>query len=175
MTRIRLIDRIARAVDRSTARESSERNEKQDQDTIQDNQTLLCLFTVQKTHQAAPRDSWRSRTATLMRFYRAASRWKQCRTTCLRNPFTHSCQSPTPFGCTMASINSLIRWDKLGASLKRWNVACKARFAVLRQLQCVQHMHTTHRVRVQHHAQWQRNGNFFRTRKSCAHTHVPVA
>ena len=37
----------ARAVDRSTARESSERNEKQDQDTIQDNQTLLCLFTVQ--------------------------------------------------------------------------------------------------------------------------------
>ena len=67
MTRIRLIDRIARE---PTARESSERNEKQDQDTIQDNQTLLCLFTVQKTHQAAPRDSWRSRTMTLMGIHR---------------------------------------------------------------------------------------------------------
>ena len=67
MTRIRMIDRIARAVDRSTARE---RNEKQDPDNIQDNQTLLCLYPLQKTHQAAPRDSWRSRTATLMRFYR---------------------------------------------------------------------------------------------------------
>ena len=67
MTRIRLIDRIARAVNRSTARE---RNEKQDQDTIQDNQTLLCLFTVQKTGQAAPRHSWRSRTTTWMRIHR---------------------------------------------------------------------------------------------------------
>ena len=67
MTRIRLIDRIARAIDRSTARE---RNEKQDQDNIQDNQTLLCLYTLQKTHKAAPRDSWRSRTATLMGIHR---------------------------------------------------------------------------------------------------------
>ena len=67
MTRIRMIDRIARAVDRSTARE---RNEKQDQDTIQDNQTLLCLYTMQKTHQAAPRDSCGSRTATLMGIHR---------------------------------------------------------------------------------------------------------
>ena len=41
-----MIDRIARAVDRSTARE---RNEKQDPDNIQDNQTLLCLYTMQKT------------------------------------------------------------------------------------------------------------------------------
>ena len=67
MTRIRMIDRIARAVDRSTARE---RNEKQDQDNIQDNQTLLCLYTLQKTHEAAPRDSWRSRTMTLMGIHR---------------------------------------------------------------------------------------------------------
>ena len=67
MTRIRMIDRIARAVDRSTARE---RNEKQDQDNVQDNQTLLCLYTVQKTHQAAPRDSCGSRTATLMGIHR---------------------------------------------------------------------------------------------------------
>ena len=67
MTRIRLIDRIARAVDRSTARE---RNEKQDQDKIQDNQTLLCLYPLQKTGQAAPRHSWRSRTTTWMRIHR---------------------------------------------------------------------------------------------------------
>ena len=67
MTRIRMIDRIARAVDRSTARE---RNEKQDQDNIQDNQTLLCLCTLQKTGQAAPRDSCGSRTATLMGIHR---------------------------------------------------------------------------------------------------------
>ena len=67
MTRIRMIDRIARAVDRSTARE---RNEKQDQDNIQDNQTLLCLLTVQQTDQAAPRDSCGSRTATLMGIHR---------------------------------------------------------------------------------------------------------
>ena len=67
MTRIRMIDRIARAVDRSTARE---RNEKQDQDNIQDNQTLLCLLTVQQTDQAAPRDSCGSRTATRMCIYR---------------------------------------------------------------------------------------------------------
>ena len=71
MTRIRLIDRIARAVDRSIARE---RNEKQDQDNIQDNiqdnQTLLCLYTVQQTDQAAPRHSWRSRTTTWMRIHR---------------------------------------------------------------------------------------------------------
>ena len=67
MPRIRMIDRIARAVDRSTARE---RNEKQDQDNVQDNQTLLCLYTVQQTDQAAPRDSWRSRTATLMGIHR---------------------------------------------------------------------------------------------------------
>ena len=67
MTRIRMIDRIARAVDRSTARE---RNEKQDQDNIQDNQTLLCLYPLQQTDQAAPRDSWRSRTATLMGIHR---------------------------------------------------------------------------------------------------------
>ena len=67
MTRIRMIDRIARAVDRSTARE---RNEKQDQDNIQDNQTLLCLSTVQQTDQAAPRDSCGSRTATLMGIHR---------------------------------------------------------------------------------------------------------
>ena len=58
MTRIRMIDRIARAVDRSTARE---RNEKQDRDNIEDNQTLLCLSTVQKTGQAAPRDFLRVR------------------------------------------------------------------------------------------------------------------
>ena len=67
MTRIRMIDRIARVVDRSAARE---RNEKQDPDNIQDNQTLLCLSTVQKTHQAAPRDSCGSRTATLMGIHR---------------------------------------------------------------------------------------------------------
>ena len=67
MARIRLIDRIARAVDRSTARE---RNEKQDQDKIQDNQTLLCLYPLQKTGQAAPRDSCGSRTATLMGIHR---------------------------------------------------------------------------------------------------------
>ena len=67
MTRIRLIDPIARAIDRSTTRE---RNEKQDQDKIQDNQTLLCLHTVQKTQEAAPRDSWRSRTVTLMGIHR---------------------------------------------------------------------------------------------------------
>ena len=67
MTRIRMIDRIARAVDRSAARE---RNEKQDPDNIQDNQTLLCLFTVQKTHQAAPRDSCGTRTTTRMGIYR---------------------------------------------------------------------------------------------------------
>ena len=67
MTRIRMIDRIARAVDRSSARE---RNEKQDPDNIQNNQTLLCLHTVQKTGQAAPRDSCGSRTATLMRIHR---------------------------------------------------------------------------------------------------------
>ena len=67
MTRIRMIDRIARVVDRSTARE---RNEKQDPDNIQDNQTLLCLYTMQKTHQAAPRDSCGSRTATLMGIHR---------------------------------------------------------------------------------------------------------
>ena len=67
MARIRMIDRIARAVDRSTARE---RNEKQDQDNIQDNQTLLCLLTVQQTDQAAPRDSCGSRTATLMGIHR---------------------------------------------------------------------------------------------------------
>ena len=67
MTRIRMIDRIARVVDRSTARE---RNEKQDQDNIQDNQTLLCLYTLQKTGQAAPRDSCGSRTATWMRIHR---------------------------------------------------------------------------------------------------------
>ena len=67
MTRIRMIDRIARAVDRSAARE---RNEKQDPDNIQDNQTLLCLYTLQKTHQAAPRDSCGSRTATLMGIHR---------------------------------------------------------------------------------------------------------
>ena len=67
MTRIRMIDRIARAVDRSTARE---RNEKQVQGIIQDNQTLLCLYTMQKTHQAAPRDSCGSRTATLMGIHR---------------------------------------------------------------------------------------------------------
>ena len=67
MTRIRMIDRIARAVDRSTARE---RNEKQDQDNIQDNQTLLCLHPLQKTHHEAPRDSWRSMTATLMGIHR---------------------------------------------------------------------------------------------------------
>ena len=66
MTRIRMIDRIARAVDRSTARE---RNEKQDQDNIQDNQTLLCLHTVQQTDQAAPRDSCGSRTTTRMGIY----------------------------------------------------------------------------------------------------------
>ena len=66
MTRIRMIDRIARAVDRSTARE---RNEKQDQDKIQDNQTLLCLSPLQKTHQAAPRHSWRSRTASWIRIH----------------------------------------------------------------------------------------------------------
>jgi hypothetical protein len=100
-----------------------------------------------------------------------ASRWKQCRTTCLRNPFTHSCHSPTPFGCTMASINSLICWDKLGAPLKRWNVACKARFAVLRQLQCVRHMHTTHRVRVQHHAQMATQWQLFsHEEKLCTHS-----
>ena len=67
MTRIRMIDRIARVVDRSTARE---RNEKQVQGIIQDNQTLLCLYTMQKTHQAAPRDSCGSRTATLMGIHR---------------------------------------------------------------------------------------------------------
>ena len=67
MTRIRMIDRIARAVDRSTARE---RNEKQDQDNVQDNQTLLCLCTLQKTGQAAPRDSCGSRTASLMGIHR---------------------------------------------------------------------------------------------------------
>ena len=67
MTRIRMIDRIARAVDRSAARE---RNEKQDPDNIQDNQTLLCLYTLQKTHKAAPRDSCGSRTATLMGIHR---------------------------------------------------------------------------------------------------------
>ena len=67
MTRIRMIDRSARAVDRSTARE---RNEKQDPNNVQDNQTLLCLYTMQKTHQAAPRDSWRSTTATLMGIHR---------------------------------------------------------------------------------------------------------
>ena len=67
MTRIRMIDRIARAVDRSAARE---RNEKQDPDNIQDNQTLLCLLTVQQTGQAAPRDSCGSRTATWMRIHR---------------------------------------------------------------------------------------------------------
>ena len=67
MTRIRMIDRIARAVDRSTARE---RNEKQVQGIIQHNQTLLCLLTVQKTGQAAPRDSCGSRTATLMGIHR---------------------------------------------------------------------------------------------------------
>ena len=62
-----MIDRIARAVDRSTARE---RNEKQDPDNVQDNQTLLCLYPLQKTGQAAPRHSWRSRTATLMGIHR---------------------------------------------------------------------------------------------------------
>ena len=67
MTRIRMIDRIARAVDRSAARE---RNEKQDPDKIQDNQTLLCLYPLQKTGQAAPRHSWRSRTTTWMRIHR---------------------------------------------------------------------------------------------------------
>ena len=67
MTRIRMIDRIARAVDRSAARE---RNEKQDPDNIQDNQTLLCLYPLQKTGQAAPRHSWRSRTTTWMRIHR---------------------------------------------------------------------------------------------------------
>ena len=67
MTRIRMIDRIARAVDRSTARE---RNEKQVQDNVQDNQTLLCLHTVQKTGQAAHRDSCGSRTASLMGIHR---------------------------------------------------------------------------------------------------------
>ena len=67
MTRIRMIDRIARVVDRSKARE---RNEKQVQDNVQDNQTLLCLYTMQKTHQAAPRDSCGSRTATLMGIHR---------------------------------------------------------------------------------------------------------
>ena len=67
MTRIRMIDRIARAVDRSTARE---RNEKQVQDKIQHNQTLLCLYTVQQTDQAAPRDSCRSRTVSLMGIHR---------------------------------------------------------------------------------------------------------
>ena len=67
MTRIRMIDRIARAVDRSTARE---RNEKQVQDKIQHNQTLLCLYPLQKTGQAAPRDSCGSRTATLMGIHR---------------------------------------------------------------------------------------------------------
>ena len=67
MTRIRMIDRIARVVDRSTARE---RNEKQDPDNIQDNQTLLCLYPLQKTGQAAPRHSWRSRTTTWMRIHR---------------------------------------------------------------------------------------------------------
>ena len=67
MIRIRMIDRIARAVDRSTARE---RNEKQDPDNIQDNQTLLCLYPLQKTGQAAPRHSWRSRTTTLMGIHR---------------------------------------------------------------------------------------------------------
>ena len=67
MTRIRMIDRIARAVDRSTARE---RNEKQVQDKIQHNQTLLCLYPLQKTGQAAPRHSWRSRTTTWMRIHR---------------------------------------------------------------------------------------------------------
>ena len=66
LPRIRMIDRIARAVDRSTARE---RNEKQDQDKIQDNQTLLCLSPLQKTHQAAPRHSWRSRTASWIRIH----------------------------------------------------------------------------------------------------------
>ena len=67
MTRIRMIDRIARVVDRSKARE---RNEKQVQDNVQDNQTLLCLLTVQQTDQAAPRDSCGSRTATLMGIHR---------------------------------------------------------------------------------------------------------
>ena len=67
MTRIRMIDRIARVVDRSTARE---RNEKQDPDNVQDNQTLLCLYPLQKTGQAAPRHSWRSRTTTWMRIHR---------------------------------------------------------------------------------------------------------
>ena len=67
MARIRMIDRIARAVDRSTARE---RNEKQVQGIIQDNQTLLCLYPLQKTGQAAPRDSCGSRTATWMRIHR---------------------------------------------------------------------------------------------------------
>ena len=62
-----MIDRIARAVDRSTARE---RNEKQVQDKIQHNQTLLCLYPLQKTGQAAPRDSCGSRTATLMGIHR---------------------------------------------------------------------------------------------------------
>ena len=52
---------------RSAARE---RNEKQDPDNIQDNQTLLCLYPLQKTGQAAPRHSWRSRTTTWMRIHR---------------------------------------------------------------------------------------------------------
>ena len=67
MTRIRLIDQIARAVDRSTARE---RNEKQVLDNIEDNQTLLCLYPSQKTGQAAPRDSCGSRTAPLVGIHR---------------------------------------------------------------------------------------------------------
>ena len=67
MTRIRMIDRIARAIDRSTARE---RNEKQDQDNVQDNQTLFCLCTLQKTGQAVPRDSCGARTASLMGIHR---------------------------------------------------------------------------------------------------------
>ena len=70
MTRIRLIDRIARAVYRSIESTARERNEKQDPDNIQDNQTLLCLSTVQQTDQAAPRDSCGSRTATLMGIHR---------------------------------------------------------------------------------------------------------
>ena len=67
MTRIRMIDRIARAVDRSTARE---RNEKQVQGIIQHNQTLLCLYPLQKTGQAAHRDSCGSRTASLLGIHR---------------------------------------------------------------------------------------------------------
>ena len=62
-----MIDRIARAVDRSTARE---RNEKQVQDNVQNNQTLLCLHTVQKTGQAAPHDSCGFRTTTRMGIHR---------------------------------------------------------------------------------------------------------